>query len=69
MIAIKFFKKTQRYVVCDGVNLEASQFNSDGTFSIADAGINVHQVSRRFETLEEAREAEKAYKEYVEKYK
>ena len=68
MIAIKSYPNHHQYVVCDGVMREYASFLPDGTFT-GNAGISVHAVSRRFESLEEAEEAKKAYEEYAAKYK
>lgn len=68
MIAIKRFPKHNEYVVCDGVMEEYAQFGEDGTFC-GSAGIGCHHVSRRFRTLEEAKEAMAAYEAYAAQYK
>lgn len=68
MVAIKCFPNHRYFVVCDGVMEEYARFNEDGTFC-GSAGISVVHVSRRFSTLEEAREAMSAYKAYAAKYK
>ena len=71
MVAIKSFPNLphhKTFIVCDGVMEEYAHFMPDGTFSGA-AGIGVHAVSRRFQTLEEAKKAMDAYLKYAKKYK
>jgi len=67
MVAIKSFPKHHYFVVCSGVMEEYARWNSDGTFS-GSAGISCHAISRRFNTLEEAKEAKAAFEEYAKKY-
>lgn len=67
MIAIKKFPKSGKYAVCVGVMEEYAKFNADGTFS-NDAGIGMKVMSRKFDTLEEAKEAKEALESYKRKF-